>query len=98
MHTAAPQAKPDVESRLREEDENLEATGKMSRSMRLLLLQRSLSEHIRSSTSRALDLLNGNIQDLRLTGERMGMWMLMCVYTKINVSEKEYDFFILFGL
>ncbi|XP_057187379.1 rho GTPase-activating protein 7 isoform X2 [Triplophysa rosa] len=39
----------------------------MSRSMRLLLLQRSLSEHIRFSTCRALDLLNKNTQDQRLT-------------------------------
>ncbi|XP_055061708.2 rho GTPase-activating protein 7 isoform X2 [Misgurnus anguillicaudatus] len=39
----------------------------MSRSMRLLLLQRSLSEHIRYSTCRALDLLNRNTWDQRLT-------------------------------
>ncbi|XP_069386851.1 rho GTPase-activating protein 7 isoform X3 [Paralichthys olivaceus] len=38
----------------------------MSNSMRLLLLQRSFSDHIRSSTSRALDMLSKTTQESRL--------------------------------
>lgn len=41
----------------------------MSRSMRLLLLQRSLSDHIRSSTSRALDAFSKTAGESRLAGE-----------------------------
>ncbi|XP_077061146.1 rho GTPase-activating protein 7 isoform X3 [Siphateles boraxobius] len=76
MHTAAPHAEPDIEnglSRVRQRGEGgrgfrtERAQEKMSRSMRLLLMQRSLSEHIRYSTCRALDLLNGNTRDQRLT-------------------------------
>ncbi|XP_069553621.1 rho GTPase-activating protein 7 isoform X3 [Brachyistius frenatus] len=38
----------------------------MSRSMRLLLLQRSFSDHIRSSTSKALDMLSKPVREGRL--------------------------------
>uniref|UniRef100_A0A3P8Q989 Rho GTPase-activating protein 7 n=1 Tax=Astatotilapia calliptera TaxID=8154 RepID=A0A3P8Q989_ASTCA len=38
----------------------------MSRSMRLLLLQRSFSDHIRSSTSKALDMLSKPAREARL--------------------------------
>lgn len=81
MHTAAPHAEPDIENGLSRERQTRERGGgerecrteraqeKMSRSMRLLLHQRSLSEHIRYSTCRALDLFNGNTRDQRLTGE-----------------------------
>lgn len=41
----------------------------MSRSMRLLLLQRSFSDHIRSSTSKALDMLSKPAREARLAGE-----------------------------
>lgn len=81
MHTAVPHAEPDIENGLSRERQTRErgeggreyrterAQEKMSRSMRLLLLQRSLSEHIRYSTCRALDLFNRNTEDQRLTGE-----------------------------
>lgn len=49
----------------------------MSRSMRLLLLQRSLSDHIRSSTSRALDALSKTAGESRLAGEWRGS--LLCL-------------------
>lgn len=41
----------------------------MSRSMRLLLLQRSFSDHIRSSTSKALDMLSKPTREAHLAGE-----------------------------
>ncbi len=82
MHTAALHAEPDMENGLSRERQTRERgergresrtdreQDKMSRSMRLLLLQkRSLSEHIRYSTCRALDLFNRNTRDQRLTGE-----------------------------
>ncbi|XP_058653440.1 rho GTPase-activating protein 7 isoform X4 [Onychostoma macrolepis] len=80
MHTAALHAEPDMENGLSRERQTRERgeggresrtereQDKMSRSMRLLLLQkRSLSEHIRYSTCRALDLFNRNTRDQRLT-------------------------------
>lgn len=77
MHTAALHAEPDMENGLSRERQTRERgeggresraereQEKMSRSMRL----RSLSEHIRYSTCRALDLFNRNTRDQRLTGE-----------------------------
>lgn len=41
----------------------------MSRSMRLLLLQRSFSDHIKSSTTKALDILSKPSRENRLAGE-----------------------------
>ncbi len=84
MHTAALHAEPDMENGLNRERQTRERgergresrteqeQDKMSRSMRLMLHQkRSLSEHIRYSTCRALDLFNRNTRDQRLTGERV---------------------------
>lgn len=80
MHTAALHAEPDMENGLNRERQTRERgergresrteqeQDKMSRSMSLMLHQkRSLSEHIRYSTCRALDLFNRNTRDQRLT-------------------------------
>lgn len=52
----------------------------MSRSMRLLLLQRSFSDHIRSSTSKAIDMLSKTAREGRLTGEWQGQWLAQRVF------------------
>lgn len=57
--------------------------------MRLLLMQRSLSEHIRYSTFRALDLFNGNTRDQRLTGECEWMWMCECGGSILRTYSKD---------
>ncbi|KAK7929646.1 hypothetical protein WMY93_006041 [Mugilogobius chulae] len=43
----------------------------MSRSIRMLLLQKSLSDHIRSSTSRALDVLSKGSRESHMTVQNM---------------------------
>lgn len=53
----------------------------MSRSMRLLLLQRSFSDHLRSSTSKALALLSKTARESRIAGEWWGQWLMyVCRY------------------
>lgn len=57
----------------------------MSRSMRLLLLQRSFSDHIRSSTSKALDMLSKTARESRLSGEWRRQWLTQQVHACRNL-------------
>lgn len=107
MHTAALHAEPDMENGLSRERQPRERgeggresriereQDKMSRSMRLLLLQkRSLSEHFRYSTYRALDLFNRNTRDQRLTGKNVSGYGSGCGCANVEAVKKKKKNFL----